>query len=355
MVVAFRYIAKELLIVFIVIFVLLFLVAVGGRFVGFLREAAMGRFTAEAIWHLLILRMPEFVQMTIPFSMFLASLLTLGRMHAEQEFVMFTVGGTTPLRMLSWITLISVPIAVLVALLSMEVSPQSRIAYKREMFDQVEKSEFDTITAGVFHTYNLHRSVTYAKIVDHEKNELRGVFMNEFQDASARSISQWAERGIFNRDIKTGGRYLVLEKGTRYEGMPGEPGYRSIEFERFGQRVQASTGNWSTNDVRTFDTTALDLANHEQAAELHWRIGLPLLALIGVFIAFGMAKAAPRAGRFARIAPGVGVFVGYYLAVVLMKNMIEEGAVAFALGWWAPHALMAILAVILVRRSYRPA
>ena len=349
MVVAFRYIAREMTGVFAVVFALLLVVGLGGRFIGFLQDAAAGRFAPEILGWLVLLRMPEFVQVTAPFAFVLALILTLGRLHAEQEFVVLTAGGVRPRRMLSWVGLLVAPVAILVGVLSLTVTDAARRAYTEVSLEQLEMSEFDAITPGVCHLFDHGQRVTYASGMDSETSELKGVFLNEHQDRV--SVTQWADSGLILKEGDSKTRYLVLRDGTRYEGEIGSPQYREIVFEELGQRIDPPGIARVTNDVRAFTTGVLSTTDAVQAAELHWRISLPILTIIGAFIALGMARVKPREGRFAKVLPGIGMFVAYYLLVVSTKNLIQEGALPFAATMF-PHVVMAGVAYFLVRRSY---
>ncbi|MCH2336934.1 MAG: LptF/LptG family permease, partial [Pseudomonadales bacterium] len=81
-----RYVNRELVAVFLLVFMLLVCVGLGGRFVGLLQDAAGGRYTTEAVWWLIGLRIPTFLQLMAPLSLFLALVITFGRLHADQEF-----------------------------------------------------------------------------------------------------------------------------------------------------------------------------------------------------------------------------------------------------------------------------
>ena len=48
-------------------------------------------------------RMPAFLQLIVPFAYYVALLLTLGRLHAEQEMVVLQGGGAGTGTMLRWL------------------------------------------------------------------------------------------------------------------------------------------------------------------------------------------------------------------------------------------------------------
>ncbi len=352
MAVAFRYIARELLLLFLAVFALLLVVGLGGRFIGFLQEAAAGRFAAEVLWLVLLLRVPEFVQVTVPFAFFLALLLTFGRLHAEHEYVALLIGGASPGRIVGWLLAAAAPVAALVAALSFTVTPDARGAYAKLSLEQLADSELDAVVPGAFHVYSHGRRVTYTQEVDREANRLRGVFTAE--QRGPLSVTVWAESGRQHRLPDTGSRFLELENGARYEGAPGDPNFRVVRFKRLGQRLERELP-MPLEDARMSPTGALDAGDPREAAELQWRFALPLLTLIGALGAFGVSRGRPRAGRFARLLPGVGLFVAYYLLLVYAQDFVAEGVLPPALGLWWVHGLALAVAAWLSLRSARPA
>ncbi len=353
MVVAFRYVARELVLVFAAAFMTLLAVAVGGRFIGYLQDAALGRYSADALLTLIALRLPEFVQMTVPFAFFVAVLLTWGRLHAEREFAVLLGGGASPRRMLGWVCAVALPVGAVVGYLSLAVTPGAARAFSDLANAQRVSSEFEAITPGTFHDFDQARRVTYAREVSPDRQRLVDVFTDE-RGGGGVHVAVWAEAGSQYVAADTGSRFLVLENGTRYEGAPGRGRFRVVAFDRLGQRVQRSPISRSRTDPRTVATSELQVADPEHIAELHWRIALPLVTVIGAFCAFGVARVRARAGRFARIVPGVALFSAYYLGCVALQSAIADGLIPAAMGLWPMHALVALAAVPLIRRAYRP-
>ena len=350
--VAARYVVRELTLVFLGVFALLLIIGLSARFIGFLQGAADGRFTAEALWLLLALRIPEFVQVTAPFALFLALLLTFGRLHAEREYAVLATAGASPGRFVCWVLAIVVPVAALVAAMSLAVTPQARKLYAELSLEQLVDSELDALVPGAFHTHDGGRRVSYAQSVDRATNRLEGVFFAERQGSV--DVTIWAESGRQHRHPVTRSRFLELHNGVRYEGRPGEAGYRVVEFERLGQRLERDAPV-PLVDFRSFRFGDLDTEDPKQAAEFHARIAWPLMTVIAALAAFGMARPQPRAGRFARTVPGVALFVAYYLALVFSQDGVAEGIVPRFLGLWFVHAVMLAVAVWLILTGTRPA
>ena len=350
--VAARYVGRELALLFAGLFALLLIVGLSARFIGFLQGAADGRFTAEALWLLLALRIPEFLQVTAPFALFLAVLLVFGRLHAEREYAVLACAGASPGRFAAWLLAIVVPVAAVVAALSLVATPGARKLYAELSLEQLSDSELDALVPGAFHTFDGGRRVTYAQSVDRASNRLHGVFLAERHGAVDWTV--WAESARAHRHPVTGVRFLELRNGVRYEGRPGDAGYRVVEFAKLGQRLEREAPA-PLVDVRSFETRELDFEDPKRAAELHGRLAWPLMTVIAALAAFGMARPGPRAGRFVRAVPGVLLFVAYYLALVFAQDGVAEGVLPPMLGLWFVHALMLAVAVWLILAGTRPA
>ena len=352
MVVAFRYVNRELAAVFAVVFFALLAIALGGRFIGYMQDAALGRYSADALWLLAGFRLPEFAQLTAPFALILAVLITCGRLHAEGEFAALTSGGASSLRILRWLSAGVLAVAAGVAGLALVVTPAATRAAAELISEQRSTLLLPSIPPGVFHSFDHGRRVTYAEDVDPEGRRLLGVFMSDRlgQDFA----TTWAEAGSQYVDAETGSRFLLLERGARYEGTAGDAAFDIVEFERLGRRIEPSTGDGSSTKAAALPTGRLDPGNAAHAAELQWRLSLPLLAVVGAFAALGLARVRQRAGRFARIVPGTVLFAAYFLSCAAVRGAVSDGSLPAAVGVWPAHGAMVLVALYCLRRSARP-
>ncbi len=352
--VASRYLNRELLSVFGIVLLVLLLVAVGGRFIGYLQDAAVGRYNASSLLTLLGLRLPEIAALLLPFALFLAVLLTLGRFYAEQEMAVLLGGGAGPARLLLWLLPVFLLIASLVGWLSLYLTPSSNARLAEALVAERQDRDFANLTPGVFHVYARGDRVSYADAVSDDGEQLLEVFLGERQGGLA-SVTVRAERGSQFVDKKTGSRFLLLEQGARFEGQIGQRDYRVVAFERMGQRIEVDVATATRQELTALPTATLQtLRTTEAIAELGWRQSLPLLTLLTATLALGLARVKPRQGRFARMLPGLGVFLLYYLGLTLIQNRLLEGGWPTALGYWPVHGLFALLALYWLTRVGHP-
>ncbi len=355
MAVAARYLNRELFWVFVVVVLVLLTVALGGRFVGYLQDAALGKYAAESLLTIIWMRLPEFLQQLLPFAYYISLLLTIGRFHAEQEMAVLQGAGIGPGRLLLWLAPASLALTLLVAFLSLNITPANN-ALLEELFDeQRANQEFDAVSPGVFRTYQHGSRVTYAESVSEDRRVLDHVFISELR-ADQANITVWADTGTQYVDAETGSRFLLLKDGVRYEGRIGDSDYRVIKFGKMGQRLEVAAPTARGVQVDSLPTaTLMNNRLAENSAELHWRYALPMLTLVGTYLGVGMARVKPRQGRFARIVPGILVFVAYYLLLVMLQNAMRSGSWPLGIGLWPIHGLFILLGLRLFHVVARPA
>ncbi len=352
MTVALRHLNREIMAVFLVTLALLLLVAVGGRFIGYLQEAAMGKFTGTTVLTIIGLRLPEFLQLVAPFALYVALLLTLGRMYAEQEMVVLQTAGLSTVRLLVWVSGSVVIIVGLVAALAWVLTPLSQRVLLDFVTQQRAQSEFETVNPGVFHTYDYGRRVTYSQDISADRRVLYDVFISQRLETGA-TVNIWAQSATQAVDERSGSRFLILNDGRRYEFSIDSMGVRSMAFKQLSQRLETVDKRRARLDVEAAPMQSLG-SDPLSRAEWHWRVALPLFTLIGAVLAVGISRVQPRQGRFARVLPGMLVMLVYYLALVVNQNALREEDVPADVGLWGVHLSFAILAVVLARRLAQP-
>ncbi|MBV1906584.1 MAG: LPS export ABC transporter permease LptF [Pseudomonadales bacterium] len=346
---------KELLAVFLVTTTVLLLVGIGGRFIGYLQEAVLGKYAADILLTLISLRLPEFLQLTIPFAYFLAVVLTTSRWYADHEMTAIIAGGGSPARVLLWVMTSGVVLSAVVATLTFVLTPVASIALADVFSEQRQAREFQGITPGVFHSFSSGKRVTYSENMSEDKSELIEVFLSE-QRSSGAEVLIWADKGTQYYDASTGSRFLLLEDGFRYEGTPGTSEFRIVQFETLSQRVNSSPKRANRTNISALSTQDLLVApGREAKAELHWRLSLPLMTLITGLCGFVVSRVKPRAGRFAMIVPALVVIMTYYLLLLATRHALSTGSLSELVGFWPVHLLFLVGGLIALKLMSRPA
>jgi len=132
----------------------------------------------------------------------------------------------------------------------------------------------------------------------------------------------------------------------------GEAEFRVMEFERYAMRIATPEGEAPEATQRSLSTLALiESPSDVNRAELLWRVGIPLSALILSLLAIPLSYVNPRAGRSINLVLALLIYITYSNLLSVSQARVAQGKLAFSTGWWLVHGVMLlVLAVLFARR-----
>lgn len=355
----FRYLGRQVFQVMAAVTVILLVVAMITRFLQYLGDAVAGEISSDILLLLMAYRLPEFLLVILPFSLFLGILLAYGRMYADNEMTVLRACGFSQKRLVGVTLSASLLLAVLAGVLSLAVAPWGLRNTEQLMDSQDELTELDLIVAGQFQDFAGGLRTTYAESIatGAEGRQLNNTFVamrspgGEGEEGdSVRVIVSDSARPVI--DEVSGRRFMLLENGYVYDGVPGRGDYTVTRFEEQGV-LMPETGRIE-NVVREKAMPTRELLgsrNPEQQAELQWRLSgiliIPILALIAV----PLSRVDPRQGRFSKLVPAALLYAVYYVVLQLAMGMVESGALPALIGlWWVHAAFLAFGCYLLLGR-----
>lgn len=361
----FRYLCREILSATTAVCVILLLVLMSGRFVKYLAKAVTGDMESGVIFAMIGYRIPGFLELTLPLAFFLAVLLSFGRLHIQNEMSVLKACGVSEKRLTGYTLILALFFAAITALLSLSVAPSGMA--KAEALQKAEKqrSELDKLMPKKFYSLSGGKGVTYAEGVT-EDRELDEVFLAMAvgsEETSNRSLvlvladkgrQKQAEGSSEDGAEANAERYLVLDKGYRVEGIPGQHDYQITYFEEYGSRLEDSKPldtEPKTDAISTQDL--LDSDDLELQATLQWRLSIPLLVLVVTLLAVPLARTNNRQGRFGKLLPAIVLYFTYLVSLNAMRGAIESGSVPVSVTMLPVHFVYLSLAIVLLR-SGRP-
>jgi lipopolysaccharide export system permease protein len=244
-----------------------------------------------------------------------------------------------------------VPFLIAIVALSLYLSPWAE-RRKQEYEQQLErKDEVTLIAPGLFKEFTRTHPplVLFVESIDTFNGTVRNVFMHSTNGTQDETTV--ASIGRLDQD-KNGDRFIVLERGRRYEGKPGTPEYRVIEFEKLAKRIEPAEARAVTLSRKAIPTEDLALiADEPERAELFWRLSVPLEALVLVLLAIPIAYVNPRIGRSLNLFTALFVYMLYSNCLNIVQSMIAQGRLNFWAGLALPHVVALVLALLLFRHQ----
>ena len=126
------------------------LVILASRSIQYLEQVSRGELSLELVFWVILFRLPEFLELIIPFSFFLSIVLVIGRLCSDNEMIILEQNGYSNSRLLKLFFVASLFFALLTSLFSFWVTPTFKSnldnIYKQTSF----KEDFNSIQPGKF-------------------------------------------------------------------------------------------------------------------------------------------------------------------------------------------------------------
>lgn len=342
-----RYILKEVSLTLLAVTVILFLIYLSNRFIRFLADAAAGNLPAEMLAILLALKGVGSLVMLLPLALYLAILITMGRLYKDHEIIALMASGVGEAQLLKYISVLALIGAGVVAALSLYISPW---AYRQSAVIEARASaaaEFTGIGSGRFKEFTSSGLIFYAEKISDDRKTMENVFIYSERDSRINILS--AQSAYQKIDPATGERFLVLRDGHRYEALPGAADVNIMGYQEHGVRIVEHGTHTAGSPLSSRTTKELMQApDAESKAELQWRFAAPASAFLLALLAVPISRANPREGRYAKLLAAILVYLVYSNLMAVAQAWYAQGLVPPALGLWWVHGLLLLLILVLL-------
>lgn len=328
--------------------VALLAILVSTQLIRLLKDAAGGRIAPEAVGSLLGFAALKYLPTVLTLALFVTVVMTLSRMYRDSEMAVWSACG---LPLTAWIKPVlrfSMPVVLAILVLSGFLSPWAN--YKTAEYKErlAGKSDISQVSPGAFREARGGQRVIFVEAMADDASKVANVFLAFAQEGRMGVVV--SEQG-FQEYAPNGDRFVVLERGRRYEVEPGALDFRIMAFERYRVRTEdAEVRPTEASPSRLPLPALLRDESREARAELLWRISAPVAALILVLLAIPLAYVNPRAGRSANMLLAILIYAIYNNLLAVSQSWVAQGRLSFELGLWVVHALVCIPLLLLFYR-----
>ncbi|MEJ2256916.1 MAG: LPS export ABC transporter permease LptF [Woeseiaceae bacterium] len=342
-----RYIFREIGLTWLGVTMILLMILLTQQFARVLGDVAKGKLPRDAAFDVIGLSAGQYLTVLVPIGLFLAVMLSLGRLYRDSEMpamLACRIGPVGIYRPLLWLL---VPLALGVAWLAIEGAPRALTKIERISAEARREVDLSSIEPGRFTSFGQGDAVVYGERVT-DDGAMHNVFLERLVDGNTVEVVI-ARRGEQAASDDPDTRMLVLREGRRYEGIPGTSQFRVVEFLEHGipYTLPSLTPSEPRPRAMAF-TDLLESDDPEHIAELQWRLSVPIATVLLALLAVPLSRSRPREGRYGRIAIGLLVFIIYFNLLNAAQAWTEEGVVDPRLGVWWVHGCMLLLIVILL-------
>ncbi|MGC2519002.1 MAG: LPS export ABC transporter permease LptF [Burkholderiales bacterium] len=331
------------------VFATLFAITLTTQLIRLLGQAATGKVLSEGVLALLGFSALNYLPVLLSLTLFVTVLMTLSRSYRDSEMVIWFGSGLSLVAWIRPVLIFAAPLVALIAVLSLLLSPwavEKSDDFRRRMDMRDEASR---VAPGVFREAAGGDRVFFVEAIAGNETDVQNVFISQMHDG--RLGIMVSKRG-YRETAANGDRFVILLDGRRYDGIPGTNDYKVMDFERYALRIETHEAQAEQASSKALSTLALlRERSNPNLAELLWRVGLPVSALVLALLALPLSFVNPRASRSVNLIFALLTYMVYSNLISIVQAWVSQGRVAFQTGWWAVHAgMLAVLALLFYRR-----
>lgn len=325
------------------VFIALFAILLTTQLIRLLNEAAGGKLASQAVTALLGFGAIQYLPVVLSLTLFVSILLTLSRWYRDSEMAIWFSSGMSLMAFVTPVLRFAAPLVIAIAALSLFLTPwaQTKSADYRQRMDTRE--DVSNVSPGVFNETSGSERVFFVEGMSNVEGRVKNIFVSAVQNGR---LGVMAAAQGYTELAPNGDRFLVMEHGRRYEGQPGNPDYRVMEFGRYAVRIEPAEARGVEQSPSSMTTQAL-LRNPTPVnlGEIVWRVGLPVAALMLALVAIPLSYVNPRMGRTTNLIFAILTYMIYNNLLSISQAWVRRGSIGFEVGIWAIHAIMLVVVV----------
>jgi lipopolysaccharide export system permease protein len=247
----------------------------------------------------------------------------------------------------------ALPFVVAVTVVSFVVAPwaNGRVSEYQQRFAQRE--DVSQVSPGQFRESASADRVFFVESISEDQQSVRNVFVSQLRGEKLTIVVAAGGRVENQPD---GERFLVLDKGRRYDGERTGQEFRLMEFDRYAVRLEPKETAVRDDSAKVKPT--LELVRNptpRNLGELMWRMSMPLASVTLVLLAIPLSSFNPRAGRSVNLMVALLIYVIYNNMVSLSQAWLFQSKLSFPVAAFGAHlAVLAIAAFLFWRRLRMP-
>lgn len=340
-----NYFAREIMHTMLTMMLVLLGIMVSVMFIKYLSMAASGEMSLANAVAMLGIVLPNFINLLIPVSFFLALIVGINRLLYDSELVSAFACGVSWFDLLKWLLLPGLILTAVSVVLSLWVVP--KMAYYQNNLLQISSQNAGMasfLQTGRFFSTGSNNQVIYVGAVNFKTGISQEIFIYRTVGANTEIIL--APQGKITEQDKLSA--LTLEHGHEYQGILGSLAYQMVSFNSFNL-LMIPNYNTAYSDRSTYPlVTLLKSKDPASLLELEWRTSIPLATLVLTFLGVMMGDVRPRKSKYLYFLMGTGIFIIYFNCLSIARSLIMNNVIPLFPGLYIVHGAFLLLALMLL-------
>ena len=319
------------------ILMILFLLVVGSRFVGYFEKAAEGSMDPSIIFSVIFLRFPDFITLLIPLSFFLGILISISRLYAEREIYGYISVGLSQLDLVKFLAPQAFIYFSITLMLSLYVAPYTKALSQEIMLIDSFEEQIESMKPDKIYSFEDGRAFIYAKAINDDVLEDVKMFRTDDNGSNLIMAEQLRVNKI-NKQLE-----LDFKSGVFYKGIFSDQRQVISSFDKFISPIDKDIDRVSGLSMsKIFDYSA-----ESEKANLQWNISIPATLIILLFLGVYIGAVKPRQGRFSVILPGMLIYIAYLSLLILGRESLSSNPTS-GIGLWWIHLIFGLYAMLYI-------
>ena len=320
---------------FAILFILTALIF-SSRLVGYFEQAAAGSLNPDIIFTVILLRLPDFLALLIPFAFFLSLLLVISELYNSNGIYAYFSAGVSRLRLIKHITPFFLFALAACSIISIYLAPYGKALSKDLIAEQSYEDKLSMLQPNTL--VNLDGAGSYLYFEFFNGDQMAGVTFFA-QDDPALSIIRAKELEIFNKDSNM---ILNFKNGSIYPDL-NSPNQIDASFKDLTHSIEIGL---ATSNPLTL-SKLLDYKNQSNFIQNQWNASIPIMLIALMLLSFVFGKENPRSGREGSLVTGVLIYI-FYLSILVALRESYTGSLNFFYHFlWPVHLVFLFFGTLL--------
>jgi lipopolysaccharide export system permease protein len=312
--------------------------------------------------------LPSILVLTVPMAVFLAAVVTFGRLSSDNELTALKTGGYSLLRLSAPVAVFSVAAWALASWLIITALPAGNQAFRVSMFEIVRTKASVGLREKIFND-DFDGLVIYINSIPPTGNPvMEGIFISdarpEKRQPPGEPITIVAERGWLVSDratdrivfrLENGGMHLVSRDFTTYQ----HSNFRTHDLQLnigddAGESLSLPKGlrEMTLGELRakSAEYRRLGVPQSAPLVEIHKKFSIPFAALILGFLGVAMGVLFRRGEKLSSFVMSLAVAIVYYVFLLAGEPLGKQGRLSPFWAMWSANFFFGGATALLFRK-----
>ena len=321
---------------FVAILIVLTALIFSSRLVGYFEQAIDGTLNPDIIFTVMLLRLPDFLGLLIPFAFFLSLLLVVSELYNSNGIYAYFSAGVSRVKLIKHITPFFMVTLIACSLISIFLAPYGKALSKSLIAEQSYEDKLSMLQPQKL--VNLDETGSYLFFESYDGNRMTDVTFFVQDDASLAIIK--AELLVISNQNEN--MILNFQNGYIYPNL-NSSNKINASFKKLTHSVEILKASGNSLSL----SKLLDYKNQSNFIQNQWNASVPLMLIALMLLGFVFGKESPRSGREGSLVTGVLIYIFYLSVLVGFRESYSDNLDVFYYFLWPVHLIFLTFAGLL--------